>query len=89
MDLQKIIDHLIDEITRGCCLKEASHILNSMCKEEGPTVLGCTELTLLHEREPIELEEVCAPDSLVAEKICEIVFGNVKEFRLSYENCCT
>ncbi len=78
--LQKKIDNLIDEITRGCCLKNASKVLSDICNEEGPTILGCTELTLAHERTPLESKEICAPDSLVAEKIGKIIFKNENSY---------
>lgn len=73
--LQSTVDMLIDKITEGCCFKEASKLLSLMCKDEGPVVLGCTELTLLHERVPLELDEICSPDTIVAEKIGELIFA--------------
>lgn len=74
--LQKTVDILIDEITEGCCLKEASESLSAMCKGEGPMILGCTELSLLHDREPLKIEELCSPDTIVSEKIGRMIFGH-------------
>ena len=56
------------------CLKEASELLSVVCNGEGPIVLGCTELTLLHDREPLIIEEVCSPDYIIAEKTGQKIF---------------
>lgn len=76
--LQNTVDLLIDKITEGCCFKKASELLEDLCKDEGPIVLGCTELTLLHDREPLKIEELCSPDSIVAEKIGQMIFQHEK-----------
>ncbi len=80
--LQKTVDILIDKITEGCDLKEASELLSAACREEGPIVLGCTELTLLHDREPLQIDKLCNPDSIVAEKIGQIIFEDDKTISL-------
>jgi len=72
--LQQTVDHLIDRITEGCCFAEASALLSNKCENEGAIVLGCTELSLLHNRAPLALSDICTPDSIVAEKIVRDVF---------------
>lgn len=78
--LQKEIDVLIDKITAGHCIQEAANLLNSMC-EDSPTILGCTELTLLHERAPLNIKNICNPDSIVAEKICKLIFNDFPDMK--------
>lgn len=72
--LQKIVDELIDKITEGCNMGEAAEALSSLCMKEGPLILGCTELSLLHARAPLKLEELCCPNTIVSEKIGRMAF---------------
>ena len=70
------IDALINEVTAGCCLKEASLRLSSLLKGESEVVLGCTELSVIHETIPLDHLHVCNPNQIVAEKMCELAFAN-------------
>ncbi len=71
---QKKIDDLIDLVTRGCCLREASSYLDSLIEAENGVVLGCTELSVIHEAVPISYSKVCNPIAITAERLCELVF---------------
>ncbi len=73
---QKMIDDLIDEVTAGCCLKEASSRLCGLVDSEEAVVLGCTELSVIHEAEPLSHAKVCNPNQVIAERICELTFQN-------------
>lgn len=72
---QDKIDALINEVTAGCCLKVASSQLSSLIDEESAVVLGCTELSVIHETVPLDHLQVCNPNQIVAEKICELTFS--------------
>lgn len=74
--IQSTVDNLIREVTAGCCLKEASLRLSSAIGEEATVVLGCTELSVIHESVPLNHLKVCNPNQIVAEKICELALVN-------------
>lgn len=74
LSTQKKIDDLIDAVTAGCCLKEASVHLSSLIENERPIVLGCTELSVIQETHPLRSLKVCNPNEILAEKICELTF---------------
>lgn len=82
--LQSTLDMLIEEITSGTCLSLASKHLDSLLKDE-QMILGCTELSLLNEKAPLKGKKICDPNSLVAEKICELIFKN--EFAVHNLDC--
>jgi aspartate racemase len=76
--LQNTVDILIDRITEGCDWQEASNLLSEICKNEGPVILGCTELSLLHNRASLFIKDLCSPDTLVSEKIAQIFFEEAR-----------
>lgn len=76
LSIQKKIDDLIDAVTAGCCLREASLKLSDLIEKDGPVVLGCTELSVVHEAHPLQFSKVCNPSEILAQKICELTFNH-------------
>lgn len=74
--IQKKIDDLIDEVTAGCCMKDASERLSLLIDQDEAVVLGCTELSVIHETEPLTHPMVCNPNQVVAERLCDLTFNN-------------
>ncbi len=72
--IQTKIDQVIKGILEGGCLTEASQIVNSICQDE-PILLGCTELSLLNEKKPLNHKKIYDPNSIVAAKICKLIFN--------------
>ena len=77
LSIQKKIDDLIEQVTEGCCLKEASSRLCELTNKDEVVVLGCTELSAIHESEPLSHSKICNPNQIIAEKICELTFNNI------------
>lgn len=71
--VQKEIDLLIDQILAGGNFKEISRRLDLLVANQ-QVVLGCTELSLLHERVPLQSKSICDPNFVVAEKLCRLIF---------------
>lgn len=76
--VQKEIDALIDRILAGGCLQTLANTFQALC-EDRPVIFGCTELSLLNEKATLGLKNLCDPNSVVAEKMCEIIF-NKREY---------
>lgn len=74
--LQTVLDDLIIRITFGDNLNKIAGILNELLDVNEPTVLGCTEFSLLNERVPLNLLHKCDPNSIVAEAICKLYYAN-------------
>jgi len=71
--VQMEVDALIDRILRGEDLNLISEQLSALAEDE-MLVLGCTELSILHEKAPLKLKQICDPNLIVAEKICHLTF---------------
>ena len=63
-----------DAVTAGCCLEKASSKLSSLIGEDQVAVLGCTELSVIHESKPLSHSKICNPNHLLAEEICKLAF---------------
>lgn len=73
--LQQALDRVIDEISFQDTTLEHAALLNTVC-DQGPIILGCTELSLLQDKFPLALADLYDPNSIVAEKLCALVFEN-------------
>ena len=70
--VQEAIDIAIGKITMGDYSDDHGTIIDSL-QEEGPIILGCTELSLLHDKRPLRLKNFCDPNLIVAKKLCSLV----------------
>ncbi len=76
--LQKELDKMIDRITLGTNLHNESNLLNQLLLDNEPIILGCTELSLLNERAPLKTKFLCDPNTLVAKKICRVIYPELQ-----------
>jgi aspartate racemase len=81
VDLQKILDRMIADITLGADLKMISEELFQLLPDH-PILLGCTEFSYLNERAPINSKTIYDPNSIVAKKIAELYFSSLVSFCL-------
>lgn len=75
-EAQKGLDQLIDRILAGKVDREEAASLSKIIRKEGKpfVLLGCTELSLLHARCPLDVPSagVIDPLQLLAEKLCSL-----------------
>ncbi|NGX50262.1 MAG: putative amino-acid racemase [Chlamydiae bacterium] len=82
---QKVIDTIIEEVLRGEINSAQSTLLTEMITRimgENPdiqaTILGCTELSQIECRYPLETPMVIDPIKIIARKLCYLSFANKK-----------
>jgi aspartate/glutamate racemase len=82
--LQKRLDQIVDQVLAGESLPRLAEELAQLLNRESDTefLLGCTEFSLLNERQPLAsfgLDQnvvLCDPYAVVAEKISSLTYGD-------------
>lgn len=72
---QMILDRMIADITLGGDLDAISKELSQLLPSR-PILLGCTEFSYLHERNPLKAKIVYDPNAIVAEKVADLYFSS-------------
>ena len=71
-ETQKKLDTLIAQVNAGGCLQEAAGLLAQLIEGIDTVVLGCSELSVIHQRHPLFHPNLCDPMQIIAEKLCKL-----------------